>query len=513
MKHYPAISEEDLRRLYYSNVFDITNPNGLFKKVFFEVLLYMYCRCRENLRTLTKEDFAIGTDESGRKYVHLYKDALRQQRHEDDTGRMYEIPGSPSCPLLSFNMYVNKLNPECSAFFQQPKSKFKFDDPIWYTKIPLGMRALGFLMRLISKEAHLSQIYTNHSIKRTCVAVLQNSTSYMRHTDSVLGECSEQGSVRSACHIRASRRRHVSDILSQSLGLQTLANPGTPVQAEYQKTCRICYNMYLHSEDLKPLSSETFDDSFVIKLKLLIGPYHQNDGKPQYLCFQCGKNISRVVELDCKIESLCRERDSLWETMSTARGVAPVRTQENTRSIKPSHAPPQEKTRPVHPIKKRMQTKSTPQHNSPMTSQKNVTSAHQLAMSTHSIRSSSHSLPTLAVYSPGQAQCIVRSTTPEKIKAMHPLPQTNAPMSMNREILAHPPSSGSRSAWSVNLLDLPPDMTERSDMQAGGAHNHSDEPVSSPDRTLSRTGSAYHNISQVSSSGVIKKRQEHCYQG
>ena len=41
--HKPPIMEEDMQKLYQSNVFNINTPKGLQKKVFFEVMLY-FCR-------------------------------------------------------------------------------------------------------------------------------------------------------------------------------------------------------------------------------------------------------------------------------------------------------------------------------------------------------------------------------------------------------------------------------------------------------------------------------------
>ena len=41
-------------------------------------------------------------------------------------GRMYEVPGLTQCPVMSFEKYVAKLNPDVDAFSQQPTRKSRY---------------------------------------------------------------------------------------------------------------------------------------------------------------------------------------------------------------------------------------------------------------------------------------------------------------------------------------------------------------------------------------------------
>jgi hypothetical protein len=50
---------------------------------------------------------------------------------------MYERTGDPMCPVLSFERYISKLNPDNTAFWQLPCSTFNEQDPVWYTRAPL----------------------------------------------------------------------------------------------------------------------------------------------------------------------------------------------------------------------------------------------------------------------------------------------------------------------------------------------------------------------------------------
>lgn len=69
--HKPAISSEDLKKLYNSEsiVFNVDTPWGLQNKVWFDIKFYLCRRGGENLRRMTKETFVIKTDATGREYV------------------------------------------------------------------------------------------------------------------------------------------------------------------------------------------------------------------------------------------------------------------------------------------------------------------------------------------------------------------------------------------------------------------------------------------------------------
>ncbi len=70
--HTPAISPEDMKQLYAPGhpVFATTVPVGLQRKVWFELMMYLCRRGRENLRDMTRDTFCVDTDASGRRYVY-----------------------------------------------------------------------------------------------------------------------------------------------------------------------------------------------------------------------------------------------------------------------------------------------------------------------------------------------------------------------------------------------------------------------------------------------------------
>ena len=76
IKHHPAISEEDIKKLYESDVFDLKRPMSLQRKVFFDIMLHFCRRGGENLRALSIHDFAVKVTGDGKEYVEKITDEL-----------------------------------------------------------------------------------------------------------------------------------------------------------------------------------------------------------------------------------------------------------------------------------------------------------------------------------------------------------------------------------------------------------------------------------------------------
>ena len=88
---------------------------------------------------------------------------------------MYQLPGNPRCPVASFRKYPSKLHPKCDALWQRPREDFLEEEPSWFCNMPIGKNPLGSVMKDISRAAHLSQIYTNHSVRATNITTLDDA--------------------------------------------------------------------------------------------------------------------------------------------------------------------------------------------------------------------------------------------------------------------------------------------------------------------------------------------------
>lgn len=153
--HHPIISDTDLKSLYTSMHLSINTPQGLFNKVQFDIRMFFCRRGNENMHNMTKNMFRVETDEdTGQKVVKKVVDELTKdivwtkkllrelcqklkvcfafncvyilkelsQRKFYHTCKLsiniymyllFFLVGSIYCPVLSFEMYLSKLHPEC----------------------------------------------------------------------------------------------------------------------------------------------------------------------------------------------------------------------------------------------------------------------------------------------------------------------------------------------------------------------------------------------------------------
>jgi len=216
----PAINKDDIKKLYESGLFNLTQPETLQNKVFFEIMLFFCRRGRQNLRELKKEDFSICTDSSGVRFVCKVKEELTKNRRENDEAQesqtMFET-GGPFCPVLSFEKYLSRLNPKNEYLFQRPKKAVDERDEVWCDNMVVGQRTLGDKMKKLSIEAKLSCVYTNHSIRATTITILDECGYEARHIMALSGHRSESNIRSYASQTSLSTKRKTSETLSESL--------------------------------------------------------------------------------------------------------------------------------------------------------------------------------------------------------------------------------------------------------------------------------------------------------
>ncbi|XP_036381280.1 uncharacterized protein LOC118775453 [Megalops cyprinoides] len=174
-KHMVPVAAEDLLKLYQSSALKTSSPQTLLNKVWFDIMFFLARDGgggRYMQREFTRESFGFGIDEHGREFVYAVKDERSDlTRRMCQKMRMYALPGDPRCPVSAFQLYLSKLNPFSNALFQHPILHPSTD--IWYNTKPVGVNVLGSMMPRLSKEAQLSFIYSNHSIRMTPIALLQ----------------------------------------------------------------------------------------------------------------------------------------------------------------------------------------------------------------------------------------------------------------------------------------------------------------------------------------------------
>ena len=225
-QHKPAIESEDLVKLKTSTALSPDNAMSLLRNVWFHLILYFCRRGREGQRQLKKSSLKFEEDASGRKYVTMAHDeatknhpgGMKDVASNEKYARMYETD-HPNDGYKALSLYMSKMNPNCKALFQYPKKKwFPFDD-VWYENRPLGVNKLDGMMKEISKEANLSRIYTNHSVRATAITVMSNAGIPNRHIMAISGHRNEQSLAHYNTRPSTDQLHQCSDVLSRSLSI------------------------------------------------------------------------------------------------------------------------------------------------------------------------------------------------------------------------------------------------------------------------------------------------------
>ena len=216
VEHKHPILPEDLKKLYESPILNSESPKSLQRKVFFDLMLYTCRRGQENLRLLTKSSYQVHTGSDGRRFVMKADDEMTKNHRvgdENEEGGVMLETGGERCPVSTFLLYVSKLNPDLPALFQRPRLS-NYDSGRWYDAQVVGVNSLASMMKSMSVDAGLSQIYTNHCIRATSITILDNCGMEARHIMTVSGHRSES-SIRSYARTGAGVKRKMSDELTK----------------------------------------------------------------------------------------------------------------------------------------------------------------------------------------------------------------------------------------------------------------------------------------------------------
>ena len=68
---------------------------------------------------------------------------------------------------------------------KDPKEEFVTNILHWYDNAPVGRDMLNDVMKIISEDAELSMVYTNHSIRSTAITTLDSNNIEARHIQAV----------------------------------------------------------------------------------------------------------------------------------------------------------------------------------------------------------------------------------------------------------------------------------------------------------------------------------------
>ena len=108
----------------------------------------------------------------------------------------------------------------CKKLWQVPKEFIRWEDEVWFhggsKNRGLGKNPLGEFMSNLSKTAGLVNRYTNHSVRATCITVLDTEGFEARDIMSVSSHKSEQ-TIKSYSKTSDGKKRKMSETLSSAL--------------------------------------------------------------------------------------------------------------------------------------------------------------------------------------------------------------------------------------------------------------------------------------------------------
>ncbi|XP_072022963.1 uncharacterized protein [Amphiura filiformis] len=240
--HKEAISAEDMAIIQES--LELSDPLGLQDKVILDVMLYFCNRGRENLREMTRDSFEI-SEEGGKQKITL-KDTLTKNNRGDDQeksqgGVMLSTGIGPRCPVNTFLLYMDKLNPGCECFWQKPKPKAKSAASVWYCNAPLGKNKIGSKMKDISLRAGTARSYTNHCLRATSVSSLQNAGFKDRDIMTVCGHHSET-SIKHYARTTEDTKHKMSEAIAATMSIGPPAeepSSSKPTQSNSQEIAEL----------------------------------------------------------------------------------------------------------------------------------------------------------------------------------------------------------------------------------------------------------------------------------
>ncbi|KAL9961077.1 hypothetical protein ACROYT_G029958 [Oculina patagonica] len=137
----------------------------------------------------------------------------------------------------------SRINPGEEALFQRPKRKFCASDEIRFDRAPLGVNTVGNMMKEISTEAKLSQVYTNHYISATSVTLLDRAGIPVHRIMQVSAHRND-GSVKVFCERQTlPQEKQCSKILAAPVATSTTTSLATQQvqQIEQRNTNEITY--------------------------------------------------------------------------------------------------------------------------------------------------------------------------------------------------------------------------------------------------------------------------------
>ena len=172
------------------------------------------------METMKVDDFALQFDTRTESwYVKKIKDELTKNHRDPEniiTGFMPENKDDHLCPVCSFRLCLDHLEPSNEYLWQVLLRKIKPNSKVWYGKQHYRKNTLAPFMKVISTNCDLSMIYHNHSIHVTGITVLTRQQFSKSEIMSVTGHKSVQSLSVYQC-TEKKQKLEMANVLFQSV--------------------------------------------------------------------------------------------------------------------------------------------------------------------------------------------------------------------------------------------------------------------------------------------------------
>lgn len=176
------LSYDEEEKLWEKKIFGSHSAQSLLQTVWYFIGLCFFFRGNDEHRQLEFGDIKITTDENGRKLAKFNERTTKTRKGTTRDSRPFppvmtqNLTNPNHCPLFHLEMYLAKrptmANDADAPFYLHPAAPSKISPDTWYSQRPLGINALGKMMKRIAFDGGLTGRLTNHSIRRTAISRL-----------------------------------------------------------------------------------------------------------------------------------------------------------------------------------------------------------------------------------------------------------------------------------------------------------------------------------------------------
>ena len=163
-----------------------------------------------------------------------------------------------------FKIYKEKLHTDFNHLWQKPKIRVHYTDEFWYDKQHVGHDPLERYFKYLANDVTLSSDkYTNHSIRATCITLLDNAQFEACHIIAVTGHKSEITIKNYSRKCPNEKKRQTSDALATPI-LSKIAKAPSPAPQKKQDETQILQQPTFDLNNMELFDFENDNDDDVL---------------------------------------------------------------------------------------------------------------------------------------------------------------------------------------------------------------------------------------------------------